>query len=102
MLLGESRAHDLHESAVPREGATIDGPDRGKREAAMKITTAQKWKVGDYVRFAHVSPGIERFKIIGITREGMLQLAGMAGEFGPHIFEAETSATPGPDDETAA
>jgi hypothetical protein len=62
----------------------------------------KKWKVGDRVRFAHVPPGGPTFKVLGINRDGMLKLQGMAGEFGAHIFEPETGPGPGSDDETAA
>jgi hypothetical protein len=57
------------------------------------------WKPGDFVRFAHIPPGGPRFKVLSVGTNGMVTVEGMAGEFGPHIFVAETAPALGQVDE---
>jgi hypothetical protein len=65
----------------------------------------KKWKIGDRVRFANVPPGGPSFRVVEITTlngQQMIAVEGMVGEFGAHIFVAETPAAPHSPDETAA
>ena len=44
------------------------------------------WKVGEYVRFAHIPAGGPAYRVEAIGAGGMIEIEGMTGEFAPSIF----------------
>jgi hypothetical protein len=55
-----------------------------------KTPLPRDWKVGDYVRFAHVPDAGPSYKVLAIVKGSdgskMLEIEGMTGQFGAHIF----------------
>lgn len=53
----------------------------------QKETTTAKWKIGDHVCFAH-GPNRQAYLVTRVhpTNDGMVELEGMSGVYGEHLF----------------
>ena len=64
--------------------------DKEKNRPFDAPVVAREWKVGDYVRFAHVPDAGPSYKVLAIVTgsdgKKMLELDGFAGQFATHIF----------------
>lgn len=44
------------------------------------------WRIGDYVRFAHIPAGGPAHRVDAIVAGGMIEIQGMTGQFAPSLF----------------